>query len=638
MQGLARFGFGVEVLCGTLIDAGAEGDPADVLTARGIPFEVGSGGPPHLRLAVEGVPVTIHRRPVRRYQEPEPTERDEFLGLLDAACDRSRPDVLITYGGDDLERSIVARCHRRGMATVFLLHNFGYRHFHPFAEIDAVLVASQFSARFHREALGLRCIPLPYLVDQGRAVAPQRVPRYVTFVNPAIEKGAYAFARIADELGRVRPDIPLLVVEGRGTAQTLAACGIDPHSRGNVTILPHTPDPREFWGLTGLCLLPSLWWENQPLVAIEAMMNGIPVIGSDRGGIPETLGEAGVLLPLPARLTPATRFLPTAEEVAPWVEAIVQLWDDPRRLEELGRRALVEARRWSPEVVEAAYIAFFGGIQTGPRPLVPMPGRSKSVALVLFGQGIDVDCERALQELERSGVRVVRSQIGGPIDLARSVVASEAIHDGFESLLFIDGTIGFEAQDALRMLARPEPVVAGIYPKVNSRGLSSVFADGIGEVVCGFGAEGLYPLRFAAAGFLRVKVAVLRRLVDELNLPLCNTQTGRGSGRSSSPRSCPSPRAGSTTSPTTGRSAIASPESRSPPWPIRRRGSGTSAATAIAGRTSGSVTRDRRRSCSGCDEDGPLADQGGTRRGGNAPAKGRDLPVRPGSGRSEEFR
>ena len=53
--------------------------------------------------------------------------------------------------------------------------------------------------------------------------------------------------------------------------------------------------------------MPSLWWENQPLVAIEAMINGIPVIGSDRGGIPETLGEAGFCLPLPERLTPATQ-------------------------------------------------------------------------------------------------------------------------------------------------------------------------------------------------------------------------------------------------------------------------------------------------------------------------------------------
>ncbi len=63
--------------------------------------------------------------------------------------------------------------------------------------------------------------------------------------------------------------------------------------------------------------MPSLWWENQPLIAIEAMINGIPVIGSDRGGIPETLGAAGFCLPLPDRLTPASQVVPAADEVEP---------------------------------------------------------------------------------------------------------------------------------------------------------------------------------------------------------------------------------------------------------------------------------------------------------------------------------
>ena len=58
------------------------------------------------------------------------------------------------------------------------------------------------------------------------------------------------------------------------------------------------------------------------------MINGIPVIGSDRGALPETLGDGGIVLPLPERLTPVSQILPTAEEVEPWVEAIIRLWDD----------------------------------------------------------------------------------------------------------------------------------------------------------------------------------------------------------------------------------------------------------------------------------------------------------------------
>ena len=95
--------------------------------------------------------------------------------------------------------------------------------------------------------------------------------------------------------------------------------------------------------------MPSLWWENQPLVAIEAMINGIPVIGSNRGGIPETLGEGGFALPLPNRLTPLTKIVPSAEEVEPWVETIIRLWDDRAPFQEQVAKARTEAKCWHPE-------------------------------------------------------------------------------------------------------------------------------------------------------------------------------------------------------------------------------------------------------------------------------------------------
>ena len=48
-------------------------------------------------------------------------------------------------------------------------------------------------------------------------------------------------------------------------------------------------------------------------------------------------------------------------------------------------------------------------------------------------------------------------------------------------------------------------------------------------IVFGAGALGLDPLKYAATGLLRIKADVLRRLVAELGLPLCNTRWGRGS-------------------------------------------------------------------------------------------------------------
>jgi len=533
MQAMARRGFAVEALSGTMLDLDQEVDPAGWLAGCGIAFgtsvsEETSPIPPHFRLEFRGVPITLHRSPTTRLHDADDAEREGFLFLLGMVLNRFGPDVIVCYGGNRLADDVRTAARALGLAVVFPLHNFHYRDPSAFALADAILVPSHFAADYYREALGLDCTVLPNAIDVDRAQADRVEPRYVTFVNPSIEKGVYAFARIADELGKRRPDIPLLVVEGRGTEATVASCGLDLRVHGNVHFMAHTSDPRRFWRVTKLCLLPSLWWETQSLVAVEAMLNGIPVIGSDRGAIPETLGQAGLILPLPDRLTPATPTLPTPEEVAPWVEAVIRLWDNAAAWTDRNRLALVESARWLPEVVEPAYCRFFEEIRPGSGPpLAKPPRRHEAVVLVPYHATIDEDCDRGLRGLETEGVRVVRRGGCSAIDVARNCLASEALHDGAESILFIDSDIGFDPRDALRLFARPEPVVAGIYAKKGHRSLASTFAADIDEVIFGAGARGLYPLLFASTGFLCIHASVLRRMIAELTLPACNTRWGR---------------------------------------------------------------------------------------------------------------
>jgi hypothetical protein len=142
--------------------------------------------------------------------------------------------------------------------------------------------------------------------------------------------------------------------------------------------------------------------------------------------------------------------------------------------------------------------------------------------------GIEWECEQALQRLEQAGVRVVRRPGCSAIDVARNEMISEALHDGAEAMLFIDSDVGFEPADALRLLARPEPVIGGVYAKKKQRELASVFSEGVKKVLFGPDATGPYPLKYAATGFLRVRAGVLRRMIAELRLPLCNTLWGRG--------------------------------------------------------------------------------------------------------------
>jgi glycosyltransferase involved in cell wall biosynthesis len=92
------------------------------------------------------------------------------------------------------------------------------------------------------------------------------------------------------------------------------------------------------------------------------MLNGVPVVASDRGGLPETLGRAGLLLPLPEHLTPESRRPPTAAEVAPWVETLLQLWDDPALYEAERQRCRAAAEAWRPERLGPRYEAFFARV------------------------------------------------------------------------------------------------------------------------------------------------------------------------------------------------------------------------------------------------------------------------------------
>lgn len=153
---------------------------------------------------------------------------------------------------------------------------------------------------------------------------------------------------------------------------------------------------------------------------------------------------------------------------------------------------------------------------------------AQCIVLVPNMDGVDPECERGLDELERGGVQVVRRLGCSQIDLARSEMASDALHDGYKSILFIDADMGFASADALRLLAAPDAVVSGVYAKKGRRQLACEFAPGVDEIVFGPSSPPRYPLRYAATGFLRIRSDVLLKMVEELGLPLCNTKWGRG--------------------------------------------------------------------------------------------------------------
>jgi glycosyltransferase involved in cell wall biosynthesis len=337
----------------------------------------------------EHLPVTLfHSASSRGWRDRE--EIAAFLTAAEIFLRANRPDLVWTYGGDPVSRHLHRIVRQLEIPLLFELHNFAYLDHSMFAATDHVIVPTEFARRFYQEKLGLESEVLPLVVDAERVCVrqgagseeqganrphPSPLPEgegtFVTFVNPTPLKGVHVFARIAEELSKLRPDISLLLVEGSSKVKFLPQWGIDLAGLKNLTIWPNTPDARKFYAVSKLLLMPSLM-ENAGFIAMEAMTNGIPVLASSRGGLPETIGTrphpsllpegegtGGFLFDIPARYTPETRDVPTAEEVAPWIEAIVRLWDDAEAYNRATVAARDRAKCWHPERLAPLYREFF---------------------------------------------------------------------------------------------------------------------------------------------------------------------------------------------------------------------------------------------------------------------------------------
>lgn len=369
---LAGRGHDCRVLSTGVLDYEHETSLEAVLGTMGVPYRraratAGDGADIGvIDLELGGVRATVlptaSSRPGRA---PDLAESGRLLGLADRVLARFRPQVLLTYGGHPANLELMRRARHLGIAVVFHLHNFAYQDRAAFADASAVLVPSHFSRRFYARRLGLASTAIPNPLRPGRVVAPEPEPRHLVFINPQPTKGVTVFARIAAELGRRRPGIPLLVVEGRGTSDWLARVPLDLSGLENLHRMANTPDPRDFYRRARAVLVPSLWRESFGRVAAEALANGLPVLASDRGALPETLGDAGFLFALPERCTPTSAAVPTAREVAPWVATIERLWDDPAWEAEQRERARAEASRWDDDRLARDFEEFFGQFESG---------------------------------------------------------------------------------------------------------------------------------------------------------------------------------------------------------------------------------------------------------------------------------
>jgi len=380
MQWLQRSGHD----CRALATARFDGKPPDDLNAHlsqlGVPLRRSSPskafvrgvrkpanmvvGCPTVDFALGGVPVTMLLTRARASSPAERYEMEQFLYILDEVLREFQPDLLLTYGAHALIQETMRRARARQITTVFTVRNYGYDDRRYFEHVDHVFTCSPYLSEVYRQQIGLLSAGLESPIEWSEVEAPDDMRRFVTFVNPIPQKGALLFARLADMLGSRRPDIPILVVQSAASAGGLNAIqGLDFGRYPHIMAAPATPRPADFFALTKILLVPSVFREPFGRVAAEALINGVPPLVSDRGALPETVRGAGRVLPLPSWMTEFTTELPTVEEAQPWFDAVCDLWDDERGYATASEQArAVARRRYDEAVVRQAYVDYLGAL------------------------------------------------------------------------------------------------------------------------------------------------------------------------------------------------------------------------------------------------------------------------------------
>jgi hypothetical protein len=151
---------------------------------------------------------------------------------------------------------------------------------------------------------------------------------------------------------------------------------------------------------------------------------------------------------------------------------------------------------------------------------------ARCVVLVPVHDYIEPACAEGLAELERLGYPVWRIYGCSAIDQARSQIATDALAEGFEELMWIDADVRFHPK-AVQMLRSHElPIVCGIYPKKKSRELVCSLLPGTETIIFGTGG-GTLEIRYAAGGFLLTQRCVYEKIAEQEELPVCNEQFGR---------------------------------------------------------------------------------------------------------------
>jgi glycosyltransferase involved in cell wall biosynthesis len=231
---------------------------------------------------------------------------------VQVAAERNLPSLLFIrsmaltgYEKYDPRRSHLSNIFRTDIGGQ-IQYPFLWKNFHEYKQAAHTarhtIANSEFTARKVRELFNVNpeVIYPPIKLDKYRTEPDDN--GYITMVNPrAAYKGVDIFLDIADSISHNEFLLvgPMSQSELKQQARQLA----------NVTHWEWCEDMREAYAASKLVVVPSRWNEPFGRVPAEAMVSGIPCVVSDRGGLPEVVGDTGEVVT-------------DIEQTDAWIEAI----------------------------------------------------------------------------------------------------------------------------------------------------------------------------------------------------------------------------------------------------------------------------------------------------------------------------
>jgi len=267
----------------------------------------------------------------------------DFPARLAACIDDYRPDLV--WAQLEGAREILAIARAKGVKGLYFVHDaeFDAAELRAIVDLGCALVASShFLAGKAYAATGLR----PRVVHPPMELffdTRGDTEGYVTLINAHKVKGLDTFLEVARRL----PQVKFLLQESwKLKDDALAALQTRLAELPNVSFRHRVSDMREVYRASRLLLAPSVWEEGFGMVAVEAQSCGIPVIASARGGLPESVGDGGLLIK-------------DYRHVDAWVAAVKSVLDSPARYADLSGRALAHARSadFSPPELARRFLA-----------------------------------------------------------------------------------------------------------------------------------------------------------------------------------------------------------------------------------------------------------------------------------------